>query len=297
MTLEPRAVLVHRTSEYTELLNRHATHQMAKFYLASRGRDIAALQRRHDQQTQDLERLATAVPRHWRQTTVERADLDRFLFGPEDIIVVLGQDGLVANVAKYVEDQPVIGFCPSDAASPGVLTKQPIDQATELVLSVAARRVQLEARTMVVAKTDDGQQLRALNEVYIGHGGHQSSRYLLRVGDDQAERQSSSGIICGTGTGATGWLASLCHDRGGQVSLPRPLEPKLAWFAREAWPSHFTSVDHTHGSVGMADRLELVVESEELVCFGDGMEADALKLRWGQTVGVEIAQQKLNLLG
>ena len=32
-----------------------------------------------------------------------RHDLDRFLFEPDDLVVVVGQDGLVANVAKYLD--------------------------------------------------------------------------------------------------------------------------------------------------------------------------------------------------
>jgi hypothetical protein len=36
-------------------------------------------------------------------------DLDRFLFEPDDLIVVLGQDGLVTNVAKCLNEQPVSG--------------------------------------------------------------------------------------------------------------------------------------------------------------------------------------------
>ena len=40
MTLAPRAVLVHRTTEYEELIARHGTHGQAAFFLSSRGREI-----------------------------------------------------------------------------------------------------------------------------------------------------------------------------------------------------------------------------------------------------------------
>ena len=36
-------------------------------------------------------------------------------------MVVVGQDGLVANVAKYVHGQPVIGVDPRPGINPGVL--------------------------------------------------------------------------------------------------------------------------------------------------------------------------------
>jgi len=53
-----------------------------------------------------------AIPSDWRRARVDRADLDRFLFEPEDVVVAVGQDGLVANVAKYLTGQPVIGCNP-----------------------------------------------------------------------------------------------------------------------------------------------------------------------------------------
>ncbi|MYS05184.1 hypothetical protein GTW71_01670, partial [Streptomyces sp. SID6041] len=109
MSLAPRAVLVHRTTEYEELLARHGTRGQAAFFLSARGRSVDAVRERHERSHRALAEVAAAVPLAWRQTRVERADLDRFLFGPEDVVVVVGQDGLVANAAKYLTGQPVIG--------------------------------------------------------------------------------------------------------------------------------------------------------------------------------------------
>ena len=61
---------------------------------------------------------------------------------------------------------------------------------------------------MVRAALDDGQELRALNEIFVGHRTHQSARYELGVGGVN-EHQSSSGLIVATGTGATGWAQSI----------------------------------------------------------------------------------------
>ena len=43
----------------------------------------------------------------------------------------------------------------------------------------------------------------------------------LRVGE-RAERQSSSGLIVATGTGATGWAASIHRERHSAFACPRP---------------------------------------------------------------------------
>ncbi|MFE7397305.1 hypothetical protein ACFU9V_11695, partial [Streptomyces sp. NPDC057557] len=123
MSLAPRAVLVHRTTEYDELLARHGTHGQAAFFLSSRGRSIDEVALRHRQTRQALADVAAAVPLQWRQSRVERADLDRFLFAPEDVVVVVGQDGLVANAAKYLSGQPVVGIDTDPGRNPGVLVR------------------------------------------------------------------------------------------------------------------------------------------------------------------------------
>ncbi len=43
--------------------------------------------------------------------------------------------------------------------------------------------------------------------------------------------------------------------------------------------------------------LELTVESEALIVFGDGMEGDAVELTWGQGVRVGVCGQRLRLVG
>ena len=85
---------------------------------------------RHHRTRRALAEVAAAVPLQWRQARVERADLDRFLFAPEDVVVVVGQDGLVANAAKYLAGQPVVGIDTDPGRNPGVLVRhRPADAA------------------------------------------------------------------------------------------------------------------------------------------------------------------------
>ncbi|MEV0284252.1 hypothetical protein AB0H36_09055 [Kribbella sp. NPDC050820] len=290
MSLPPRAVLVHRATELTELVARHGTRQQAGFFLAGRGRDLAELDARHQAQQEALATVSAAIPLDWRRAVAERNDLDRFGFGPEDVVIAVGQDGLVANVAKYLDGQPVIGINPEPARNPGVLVPHEPAAITELL----HERTVVE-RTMVAARTDDGQQLIALNEVYIGHRTHQSARYRLSSPDSLPERQSSSGILVGTGTGSTGWCRSAWQERRSPLALPAPTDPTLCWFVREAWPSPATGTDNTEGLVKAPDVLTITAESD-LVVFGDGMESDTLAIGWGQRVEVGVAPVKLHLV-
>src|SRR5688572_6063299 len=117
----PRVVLVTRPTEYELLLRRHATRGQAAFFLETRGQNLIDVERRHERFGNIQSKVLGAVPSEWRRTSVGRTDLDRFLFEPEDIVVALGQDGLVANVAKYLRGQPVIGLNPDPESYDGVL--------------------------------------------------------------------------------------------------------------------------------------------------------------------------------
>ena len=42
--------------------------------------------------------------------------------------------------------------------------------------------------------------------------------------------------------------------------------------------------------------LEVVSASDRLVCFGDGIEADALTISWGQRLRVAVSETRLRLV-
>lgn len=296
MALAPRVVVVHRRSELDELVDRHATYGQAEFFLRSRGRDIAAVQARHDAVQAAITTVTAAVPDGFRQATVERADLDRYLFAPEDLIVAVGQDGLVANVAKYLHGQPVLGIDPEPGINAGVLVPFAPAEAHAQILAVTHGRATVSERAMVEARLDDGQSLLALNDVYVGSPGHQSSRWTLIAPGRGEEQQSCSGLIAGTGTGSTGWISSIASDRRLAEHLPGPDSDDVAWFVREAWPSRATGTSLGWG-VATADRpLTLRAGSDLLVAFGDGIERDRLSIEFGQRLTVGPATTRLRLV-
>ncbi len=298
MATIPRVVVVHRRTELDGLVDEHGTRGQAEFFLRSRGRDLAEVQARHDAHAEALATVRAAVPPAWRRGDVERGDLARFAFEPEDVVVVVGQDGLVANAAKYLDGQPVLGVDPEPGRNPGVLVRYAASAAGALLPDLVAGSAVVEARTMARATLDDGRSLDALNEVFVGHPTHQSARYRLEVpgaGAGGPERQSSSGLIVATGTGATGWAASISRERAQAPALPAAADGWLAWFVREAWPSPATGTTLTAGRLAGEQRLTLVVESDVLTVFGDGLEHDRLMATWGQTVTVTRSARVLRL--
>ncbi|GAB3990737.1 diacylglycerol kinase catalytic domain-containing protein [Nocardioides marmoraquaticus] len=291
MSLTPRVVVVTRRTEYDELLATHGTRGQAAFFLSTRGRDLAELEERHRATRRAVETATAGIPLEWRRGTVEREDVSRFLFAPDDVVVVVGQDGLVANVAKYLHGQPVIGIDPDPGRNAGVLVTHRATDLPDLLRATG----QVVERTMVQASLDDGQRLLALNEVFVGHPGHQTARYDLHTPDAHGEAQASSGVIVSTGTGATGWCSSIARERRSPLRLPAPSDRQLVWFVREAWPSPATGTTLTEGVLDGTE-LALTVTSDRLVAFGDGIEGDALSLSWGQSVRIGRAPTALRLV-
>ena len=285
MAREPRAVLVSRPTRYEHLLRRHGTREQARFFLEQRGQSIALLEQQHRVFTEALRLVTAAIPVRWRRSRVARADLDRFLFEPEDIVL-----------AKYLAGQPVIGLNPSPDLYEGVLVPHPPEATADLLASVATHRARIEQRAMVEARLDDGQRLLALNEIFVGHASHQSAVYRLGW-DGGEERQSSSGVIVATGTGSTGWARSIHRERHTGLQLPSPTDPALVFFVREAWPSVATGTSLTEGRIDRGHALRLVSEMEQDgVVFGDGIEADRVAFTWGCRLSVSLADGCLALV-
>jgi hypothetical protein len=212
--------------------------------------------------------------------------------------VAVGQDGLVANIAKYLDGQVVIGINPEPGRNPGVLVPHPPGAAAALLAAAASPHAseRAERHAMVEAVTDDRQRLAALNEIYIGQASHQTARYTLSLPGGHGERQASSGLIVATGTGATGWSRSAWLERKSTLALPGPADRRLTWFVREAWPSPATGTTLTEGDLAGEQALTVTAESDQLVLFGDGIEADATPLAWGQSATIHLSTQTLQLL-
>jgi NAD kinase len=294
--LVPRVVIVRRATEYEQLIARHATRGQAAFFLSTRGESIEPVEERHQAFERARADVLAAIPTRWRRIELDRGELDRFLFEPDDVVVALGQDGLVANAAKYLAaGQPVIGVNPDPARNEGVLVVHEPAATADLLAATVNGRASCEERTLAEARLDDGQRLVALNEIFVGHGTHQSARYELRVGDRE-ERQSSSGLIVATGTGQTGWSRSIRHERGSTLPVPSPTDPLLTLFVREAWPSVDTGASLTEAIVG-ADPVGVTSLMETGgVVFGDGIESDRLDFPWGARVEVGVSDRALRLV-
>lgn len=294
--LAPRVLIVRRPTELELLIEEHGTREQAKFSLRNQTKSLSEIEERDVRVRRALDTVMRAIPRSWRSATLLRADLSQFVFEPADIVVVVGQDGLVANVAKYLDGQNVVGINPDRSAYEGLLVPHDPEAAADILADCAAGRDEPQARTMAEVRLDDGQHLLALNEMFLGHESHQSARYRF-AWDEADERQSSSGVIVATGTGSTGWARSINQERNGVLQLPAPEDRKLAYFVREAFPGSGFDTTTTCGYLSEGTNLTIVSEMNTGgVIFGDGIEDDRIQFLWGAKADVRVARQRFNLL-
>jgi len=181
-----KVVLVTRRTRLEELVARHHTLAQAKFYLEHLGADFSDYLAENAAYARSLEITVRALEAWGRYQVVDRSYLPNFIFAPDDIIVALGQDGLVANSMKYLDGQPLIGLNPEPGRWDGVLLPfEPKDLGTVLA-DVARDKRPTKAVTMAEARLSDGQVLRAVNDLFIGPRTHASALYEIEVGERRA---------------------------------------------------------------------------------------------------------------
>jgi NAD kinase len=293
-TNSPRVVFVTRETEYELLVARHGTKDQARFFLETRGQKLTDVENRHLRFYATMQACRVAVRSDWRQTVLKRSDFDRFLFGPEDVVVAVGQDGLVANIAKYLDGQPVIGVNPDPDSYDGILVSFSPSRFCQVIASRLFVDLSFEERAMVKAELDNGETLLALNEIFVGHSTHQSARYEISV-HNESEYHSSSGLIVASGTGATGWARSMMEASGISMALP-PNGSRLGFFVREPFPSVSSGTSIRNGILARDEILTLTSRMNEGgAIFADGIEKDNLSFDWGRVVRISIAEQHLKL--
>ena len=160
---ERKTVLVVRRTRLDELVARYHTLSQARFYIEHLGADFGDYLRESAAYAAALQAVVQALEARGRYQIVDRALVPNFVFGADDIVVALGQDGMVANTMKYLDGQPLIGVNPEPARWDGLLLPfAPADLAA-LLGDVAANRRPTRAVTLAEARLSDGQVLRAAN--------------------------------------------------------------------------------------------------------------------------------------
>jgi len=301
-----RLVVVTRKTRLEELVERFNTRGQAHFYLEHAGGNFADYDEEHGVYRRSLDQVRHAVSLGLPCQFLDRSLVPTYTFDRSEVVVVLGQDGLVANVAKYAGGQPIIGINPDPSRFDGVLLPFGASAARRVVAETLSGRAHLRSITLAEATLADGQRLLAFNDLFIGARTHVSARYRIRMGS-KSEAQSSSGIIVATGAGSTGWMSSIFNmaagvtafaggSRGGSVRLDWE-DRRLIYAVREPFVSRHSAAGIVAGLIGPEDHLEL----ESLmpsggVIFSDGIEADFLEFNSGALGRIRASAQRAHLV-
>lgn len=301
---ENKIVLVVRRTRLAEMIVRFNTAAQARFYVEHLGADFSDYERedaRYRAAVAETERVLSDLG---RVHVVERRFLPNFLFGPLDTVVVIGQDGLVANTLKYLDAQPVVGVNPDPERWEGVLLPFRIEDLVSIVPETFGGNRPLRSVSMAQAELNTGQRLYAVNDLFIGVRSHASARYVIASGMHE-EQHSSSGIIVSTGLGSTGWFRSLITGAtaiAGEFTgadSPPPDDTSFAWDAdylyftvREPFPSRTSRAALVFGKVTRAEPLRLTSQMpEEGVIFSDGVQQDFLEFNSGTLATITVAEK------
>jgi NAD kinase len=306
VTAFEKIVLVRRKTRLEQLVERFNSRGQARFYIEHAGGDFGDYEREDDRYRRSLDETRTGLELGLKIQTVERAIVPTFLFAPSDLVVAVGQDGLVANVAKYVGAQPIVAVNPDPDRFDGVLLPFLPREVRGAVARVVESRARIREITLAEARLADGQRLLGFNDLFIGARTHVSAGYTIKIGD-RTEVQSSSGVLVSTGAGSTGWLSSVFHMAAGVAAFTgghtgRPFQmtwedPRLVYVVREPYASRASQATLVAGTIAPGAHLEL--ESRMAtggVIFSDGVERDALAFESGAVARIGAAEHRTRLV-
>jgi NAD kinase len=307
MNVENAIVVINKT-RLEALIERFNTRAQAKFYIEHAGGDFSDYENEHETFHRALDQVTKAVHERLKLKVIERKFVPNFLFSERDVAIVVGQDGLVANTAKYVNGLPIVAINPDKNRYDGLLLPFDVTNFKVGLDNVIKGKSTLKHVTLAEAKTNEGQRLLAFNDLFIGPGSHTSARYKITF-NDKSEEQSSSGIIVSTGAGSTGWLSSLLNmangiqnnfskNKSGQIKFTMPWDTnQLTYIVREPFRSRYSGINLSAGMIQHHEKL--IIESympSNGIIFSDGIEADYVSFNSGTKVEIGTASQKAVLV-
>src|SRR5476651_1264518 len=115
------AIIVKNKTRLEALVERFNTKAQAKFYIERLGGNFEDYETEHETFHNALNTLQTKLSKVIKYKIVERNFIPSFIFSAKNLIIVIGQDGLVANTAKYAKGIPIVAVNPDKERYDGVL--------------------------------------------------------------------------------------------------------------------------------------------------------------------------------
>lgn len=298
------AIIVKSKTRLESLIERFNTKAQAKFYIERLGGNFEEYEIEDEIFKDSLNSLQTQLSKVIKNKTIDRQYVSSYIFSIKNIIIVIGQDGLVANTAKYSDNLPIIAVNPDTERYDGILLPFNTSNFIQGVENVLTNKYNAKIMSFAEAKLNDGQRLLAFNDLFIGASSHVSARYKITY-KNKTEQHSSSGIIVSTPAGSTGWLSSIFNMAYGVTNMfeknltlkqPKLKENDLLFAVREPFKSIRTQTELT---AGILRNNTLTIESympNNGIIFSDGIEKDFLSFNSGSIATIGIAKETANIV-
>jgi NAD kinase len=300
------AIIVKNKTRLETLIERFNTKAQAKFYIERSGGDFTDYEKENEVFHSSLSLVQRNLSTVLKNKIVERSFLPSFIFTDKQVVVTVGQDGLVANAAKYVKGIPIVAVNPDTDRFDGVLLPFTANNFVHAIEKVITNSYHSKLTSFAESQLNDGQRLLAFNDLFVGAASHVSARYKITF-NKKTEEHSSSGIIVSTEAGSTGWLSSIFNmsfgihkfvERDNSKRKYTKLKDNQLMFAvREPFASKKTQTEITAGILSGPSKL--IIESimpNNGVIFSDGIESDFLKFNSGSIATIGVAKEKANLV-
>jgi NAD kinase len=300
------AIIVKNKTRLETLIERFNTKAQAQFYIERSGGSWKDYELEHENFNHSLTSVQKQLSGVIKNKIIDRSFLPSFIFNKKQLVIVIGQDGLVANTAKYVNEIPMVAINPDTDRYDGVLLPFNTENFISAVNQVIKNDYKYSTSTLAEARLNDGQRLLAFNDLFIGAASHVSARYKISYAD-KSEEQSSSGIIISTKSGSSGWLSSIFNmtngvnnffkdgtSRYGKNTLS---DNQLMFVVREPFQSKKTQSGLVTGLLN--NQSYLTLESYmpvNGVIFSDGIEHDFLSFNSGSIATIGIAKEKARIV-
>jgi NAD kinase len=299
------AIVVKNKTRLEQLIERFNTKAQAKFYIESLGGDFDDYELENELFQESLSSLQIQLSSIVKNKIVDRSFVSSFIFSENQVIIVIGQDGLVANTAKYSKNIPIIAVNPDKNRFDGILLPFDTTNFINAVDEVKSNKYKYKTIRFAEAKLNDGQRILAFNDLFIGAASHVSAKYKINF-NNLKEEHSSSGLIVSTSTGSTGWLSSIFNmsygitgmfEKNLKLKRPKLKENELLFAVREPFQSIRTQIGITSGIIRQQNKL--TIESlmpTNGVIFSDGVESDFLKFNSGSIAQIGIAPETAKIV-
>lgn len=300
------AIIVKNKTRLEALIDRFNTKSQAQFYIERSGGNWEDYELEHMQFHQSLSAVQKQISATIKNKIVDRSFLPSFIFNEHQLVIIIGQDGLVANTAKYVNGIPMVAVNPDPERYDGVLLPFHTEDFMQGVKAVIKNDYHFKTAMLAEARLNDGQRLLAFNDLFIGASSHVSARYKISYGQN-SEEQSSSGIIVSTRSGASGWLSSVFNmtngmnafsGKGKKINVEsRFKEDELMFVVREPFQSKRTQTGIVTGILkhGAGLNIESYMPSNGIV-FSDGIESDFLNFNSGASLTIKSAKEQAKIV-